>query len=60
MVEMKRISWGEVEKSLLKNHKVAKECEKLEPEFQKLRRLIMLKKDKEIIKLELPKLTDMK
>ena len=60
MVEMKRISWKEVEKSLLKNHKVVKECEKLEPEFQKLRRLIILRKGKKIIKQELPKLTDMK
>ncbi|MFZ3386678.1 MAG: hypothetical protein WA120_05835 [Candidatus Hydromicrobium sp.] len=56
---MERISWGEVEKSLLKNHKVVKECEKLEPEFQKLRRLIILRKGKKIIKQELPKLTDM-
>ena len=60
MVEMERISWGEVEKSLLKNYEVAKECEKLEPEFQKLRRLIILRKGKKIIKQELPKLTDMK
>ncbi|MFZ3086392.1 MAG: hypothetical protein WA097_07045 [Candidatus Hydromicrobium sp.] len=57
---MERISWGEVEKSLLKNYEVAKECEKLEPEFQKLRRLIILRKGKKIIKQELPKLTDMK
>lgn len=45
---MKKISWKEVEESLLKNHEVAKECEKLEPEFQKLRRFI-LKKEKRLL-----------
>ena len=45
---MKKVSWKEVEESLLKNHEVAKECVKLEPEFQKLRRLIILKKEKRL------------
>lgn len=45
---MKKISWKEVEESLLKNHEVAEECRKLEPEFQELRRLIILKKEKRL------------
>ncbi len=34
MVEMKKISWKEVKK-VVRDHEVVKECEKLEPEFQK-------------------------
>ena len=38
---MKEISWEEGDKRILKNPKVAKECEKGESEFQALRQSIL-------------------
>jgi len=55
---MKEISWEEGEKRILRNSEVAKECEKAEPEFQALRRLILLRKKNKISQQKLAKLTN--
>ena len=49
----KEISWGEGEKRILKKPEVAKECERLEPEFQALRQLILIRKKNKITQQEL-------
>ena len=53
---MKEISWEEGEKIILNDPEVIKECEKAEPEFQALRRLILLRKKKLISQEKLAKL----
>jgi predicted transcriptional regulator len=55
---MKEISWDEGERLILSDKEVAKECEKAEPEFQALRHLIILRKEKSISQKELAKLID--
>ncbi len=45
---MKEISWEEGEKRLFINPKIAEACKKLEPEFQALRKLILLRKKSKI------------
>jgi DNA-binding XRE family transcriptional regulator len=44
----KELSWEDGEKRLLKNIEVVKAIEKLEPEFQALRQLIMIRKKNKI------------
>jgi len=44
----KELSWENGEKRLLKNAEVVKEIKKLEPEFQALRQLIMIRKKNKI------------
>ncbi len=45
----KEISWEEGEARLLENPKVAEESGRLEPEFQALRQLIILRKKIELL-----------
>ena len=50
---MKEISWEEGEKRILTDPEVIKECEKAEPEFQALRRLILLRKERSVSQKQL-------
>lgn len=56
----KEISWEEGEKRLLQNPEVLKECEKLEPEFQALRELILLRKKFKISQQKLAEIINMR
>lgn len=56
----KEISWEEGERRLLKDPEVAKECEKLEPEFQALRKLIYLRKKSKISQQKLAERINMR
>jgi len=53
---MKKVSWKEVEKELLEDPKVAKECANLEAEYQIIRQLITLRKEKKLTQKELAEL----
>jgi DNA-binding XRE family transcriptional regulator len=44
----KEVSWEKGEKRIFINPDIARECEKLEPEFQALRQLILLRKKHKI------------
>lgn len=48
MSKMKEISWEEGERRILSDPEVVRECENAEPEFQALRRLILLRKERSI------------
>jgi hypothetical protein len=50
---MKGISWEEGEKILLQNPEFVKERERTEPEFQALRKLILLRKEGKISQQDL-------
>jgi predicted transcriptional regulator len=56
----KEISWAEGEKRILKNPEVAKECERLEPEFQALRQLIQVRKKNKITQQRLAEKINMR
>ncbi|HAX18488.1 MAG TPA: hypothetical protein DCY00_07855 [Actinobacteria bacterium] len=60
MINKKEISWEEGEKRLLQNHEVLKACEKLEPEFQALRELILLRKKLKISQQKLAEIINMR
>ena len=53
---MKNVSWKEVQKELLKDPEVAKECANLEPEYQIISQLIVLRKENKITQKELAEL----
>ena len=53
---MKEISWEEGEKRILNDPEIIKACEKAEPEFQALRRLVLIRKKKLISQEKLAKL----
>ncbi len=53
---MKKVSWEEVEKELLKDPEVAREYANLEPEYQIIRQLILLRKEKKITQKEFAEL----
>ena len=53
---MKKVSWEEVEKELLVDPEVARECANLEPEYQILKQLIPLRKEKKITQKEFAEL----
>lgn len=53
---MKKVSWKEVEKELLEDPEVAKECANLEAEYQIIRQLITLRKEKKLTQKELAEL----
>jgi len=53
---MKKVSWEDVEKELLEDPEVAKECANLEPEYQIIRQLILLRKEKKITQKEFAEL----
>ena len=56
----KEISWEEVEAKLLENPEVVKESEKLEPEFQALRKLILLRRRNKITQHDLAEKINMR
>ena len=56
VILMKKVSWKEVEKELLEDPEVAKECANLEPEYQIVRQLITLRKEKKLTQKELAEL----
>jgi len=53
VIKMKGISWEEGEKILLQNPEFVKERERTEPEFQALRKLILLRKEGKISQQDL-------
>jgi len=53
LIKMKGISWEEGEKILLQNPEFVKERERTEPEFQALRKLILLRKEGKISQQDL-------
>jgi len=62
MVDMnkKEMAWEDAEAQLLENPEVFKESEKLEPEFQALRQLILLRKRNKITQRELAEKINMR
>ena len=56
----KELSWEEVEAKLLVNPEVVKESEKLEPEFQALRKLILLRRRNKITQHDLAEKINMR
>ena len=62
MVDMnkKEMAWEDVEAQLLENPEVFKESVKLEPEFQALRQLILLRKRNKITQRELAEKINMR
>jgi len=56
VITMGKVSWKEVEKRLLKNPEVAKECVNLEPEYQVMSQLITLRKEKKLTQKKLAEL----
>ena len=56
----KELSWEEVEAKLLENPEVVKESEKLEPEFQALRKLILLRRRNKITQQDLAEKINMR
>ncbi|MBA7571428.1 hypothetical protein ES708_13191 [subsurface metagenome] len=56
VIIMKKVSWKKVEKELLEDPEVAKECANLEAEYQIIRQLITLRKEKKLTQKELAKL----
>ena len=56
----KELSWEEVEAKLLENPEVVKESEKLEPEFQVLRKLILLRRRNKITQHDLAEKINMR
>ncbi len=62
MVDMnkKEMAWEDVETQLLENPEVFRESEKLEPEFQALRQLILLRKRNKITQCELAEKINMR
>jgi len=59
-MSIKEISWEEGEKRILKDPGVVKECERLEPEFQVLRKLIFLRKKSKISQQKLAEKINMR
>ena len=53
---MKKVSWKEVEKELLEDPEVAKECANLEAEYQIISQIITLRKEKKLTQEELAEL----
>ena len=53
VITMKKVSWEDVEKELLEDPEVARECANLEPEYQIIRQLISLRIEKKITQKEL-------
>ena len=56
----KEISWEEAEAKLFENPEVVKESEKLEPEFQALRKLILLRRRNKITQHDLAEKINMR
>lgn len=53
---MKKVSWKEVEKELLEDPEVAKECANLEVGYQIISQIITLRKEKKLTQKELAEL----
>ena len=62
MIDMnkKEMAWEDIEVKLLENPEVLKESEKLEPEFQALSQLILLRKRNKITQRELAEKINMR
>ena len=62
MIDMnkKEMAWEDIEVKLLENPEVLKESEKLEPEFQALRQLILIRRSNKITQHELAERINMR
>ena len=59
-VNKKEMAWEDIEVKLLENPEVLKESEKLEPEFQALRQLILIRRRNKITQHELAERINMR
>ena len=62
MIDMnkKEMAWEDIEVKLLENPEVLKESEKLEPEFQALRQLILIRRRNKVTQRELAEKINMR